>query len=107
MEACARAVAAAPVAVAGVLRPLVALFALRRLELDAGYLMGEGLLALPAGRAIPGEIRCARWRRLYVLEDVWRQRVHVAWTDRDWNQRAPRAWCRPLDVTSKGSCCCP
>jgi len=89
MEACARAVAAAPAAVAGVLRPLVA------------------LLALPAGRAIPGEIRCARWRRLYVLEDVWRQRVHVAWTDRDWNQRAPRAWCRPLDVTSKGSCCCP
>jgi len=73
-----RAVAAAPAAVAGVLRPLVALFALRRLELDAGYLLGEGLLALPAGRAIPGEIRCACRRPPRALEGVWRQHVHVA-----------------------------
>lgn len=63
LEACLRQVAAGPAEVAAVLAPLVALYVLRRLEVDAGYLLSEGLLALPAGRAIPAEIRCARgWR---------------------------------------------
>ena len=64
LEACMRQVGEGPAAVAEVLRPLVALYALRRLELDAGWLLSEGLLALSAGRSIPAEIRCAP--RLYI-----------------------------------------
>lgn len=57
MEACIRQVQQGPADVARVLAPVVALYALRRLELDAGFLLSEGLLALPVGRAIPAEIR--------------------------------------------------
>ena len=60
MEACIRQVQQGPAGIARVLAPVVALYALRRLELDAGFLLSEGLLALPVGRAIPDEIRCAR-----------------------------------------------
>ena len=48
----------APRGAAGVLRALVTLHALRRLEADLGFLLTEGLLPLDTGRAIPGEIRC-------------------------------------------------
>lgn len=49
----------APQSVAGVLRALVTLHALRRLEADMGALLTEGLLTLDTARAIPAEIRCA------------------------------------------------
>lgn len=51
--------AQAPRGVAGVLRQLTTLHALRRLEADMGWLLCEGLLPLEAARAIPGQIRCA------------------------------------------------
>ncbi|KAK9845389.1 hypothetical protein WJX81_005334 [Elliptochloris bilobata] len=57
LEACIRQVREGPSSVAGVLARVTALYALRRLELDAGWLLSEGLLALPLGRAIPAEIR--------------------------------------------------
>lgn len=48
----------APGAVAGVLRSLVNLHVLRRLEADMGWLLTEGILPLEAARGIPKEIRC-------------------------------------------------
>ena len=47
----------APRSIEGVLRALVTLHALRRLEADMGALLTEGLLGLEAARAIPAEIR--------------------------------------------------
>jgi hypothetical protein len=48
--------------VAGIVRPLTNLHALRRLEADMGWLLTEGVLSIEAARGIPDEIRCvARW----------------------------------------------
>lgn len=47
----------APGSTAKVLRQLVTLFALKRLEANMGWLMTEGILTLEAGRALPTEIR--------------------------------------------------
>ncbi|KAK9829677.1 hypothetical protein WJX72_007299 [[Myrmecia] bisecta] len=57
LEACIRAVAEAPHSVAVVLRPLATLYALRRLELDLGWFLTEGMLSVALGKAVPGLIR--------------------------------------------------
>jgi hypothetical protein len=45
--------------VAVVLKPLIRLHALRRLEADLAFLLSEGLVSAGAARAIPDQIRYA------------------------------------------------
>ena len=47
----------APRSTAQVLRLIVTLYALKRLESDMGWLLTEGILSLQAGRQIPIEMR--------------------------------------------------
>ena len=47
----------APGSTAHVLKLIVTLYALKRLESDMGWLLTEGILSLQAGRQIPNEVR--------------------------------------------------
>ena len=56
VERAAAAVAAAPSGLAAVLRPLLALHALARLEADAGWLLEHGVLEAGKARAIRKQV---------------------------------------------------
>jgi acyl-CoA oxidase len=56
LEACLRTLQQVP-SLAAILKPVVTLFALSRLEADLGWLLTEGVLPVPVGRIIPDRIR--------------------------------------------------
>lgn len=47
----------APESVSGILKPVVALYALKVIETNLGWYLSEGLLTLEAGKAVPEQIR--------------------------------------------------
>ena len=58
-ESCLRAVEAAPASIKHVLSSLVQIFALRAIEIDLPFLIGEGLLPAIAGKVVPDAVRTA------------------------------------------------
>lgn len=54
MYACVQA----PESVSGILKPVVALYAMKVIETNLGWYMSEGLLSTEVGRAVPQHIRC-------------------------------------------------
>lgn len=57
IEASYRVIQQAPESVSGILKPVVALYALKVIETNLGWYMSEGLLSTEVGRAVPQHIR--------------------------------------------------
>ncbi|KAL3161451.1 hypothetical protein ABBQ32_010335 [Trebouxia sp. C0010 RCD-2024] len=57
IEASYRAIQQAPESVSGILRPVVALYAMKVIETNLGWYMSEGMLSTEVGAAVPQQIR--------------------------------------------------
>lgn len=56
----------APESVSGILKPVVALYAMKVIETNLAWYMSEGLLSTEVGAAVPQRIRLAKGTLLYI-----------------------------------------